>query len=240
MQSTQQIASRDEWLKARLELLRREKAHSRARDELTRARQALPWVKLEKSYTFDGPGGNVTLGELFEDKSQLIIQHFMFDTDWEQGCKSCSFMADHMDRSVVHIAHRDTAYAVVSRAPLAKLEAFKKRMGWTFKWVSSANSDFNTDFHVSFTEEELKSSEAYHNFREHTTFPEKEAAGVSAFAKDDAGTVYHTYSVYGRGLETFMGAYDLLDIVPKGRDEDELSHTMEWLRLKDAYEDQGD
>ena len=235
MQPTHQVASKDEWLEARLELLKREKAHSRGRDELTRARQALPWVKLEKDYTFDGPGGNVTLGELFEDKSQLIIQHFMFDTDWEQGCKSCSFMADHMDPSVVHLAQRDTAYAVVSRAPLATLEAFKKRMGWTFEWVSSGNSEFNTDFHVSFTEEELQNNEAYHNFRAHTTFPDKEASGVSAFAKDDAGSVYHTYSVYGRGLETFMGAYDLLDIVPKGRDEAELSYSMEWLRLKDEY-----
>ncbi len=235
MQPTQPVVSRGAWLTARLELLKKEKAHSRARDELTRARQALPWVKLEKDYTFDGPDGSVTLGQLFEDKGQLIVQHFMFDTDWDQACKSCSFMADHMDRSVVHIAQRDTAYAVISRAPLAKLEAFKKRMGWTFKWLSSGTSDFSRDFHVSFTEEELENSAAYYNFREHTSFPDTEAPGVSAFAKDGAGTVYHTYSVYGRGLENFMGAYHLLDIVPKGRDEDELSYTMEWLRLKDAY-----
>jgi len=231
-----QVVSRDEWLKARLDLLKKEKAHSRARDELTRARQALPWVKVEKVYTFEGLQGPVTLGELFDDKSQLIIQHFMFDSDWEQGCKSCSFMADHMDRSVVHIAHRDTAYAAVSRAPLAKLERFRKRMGWSFRWVSSGHSDFNRDFHVSFTKEELKNNKAYYNFRDHTTYPEREAAGVSAFAKDDAGTVYHTYSVYGRGLETFMGAYALLDLVPKGRDEDELAYSMEWLRLRDAYD----
>ena len=235
MQPTQPVVSRGTWLKARLELLKKEKAHSRARDELTRARQALPWVKLEKDYPFDGPDGGVTLGELFEDKDQLIVQHFMFDPDWDQGCKSCSFMADHMDRSVVHIANRDTAYAVISSAPIAKLEAFKKRMGWTFKWLSSGNSDFNRDFHVSFTEEELKNSEACYNFREDSSFPDKEAPGVSAFAKDDAGALYHTYSVYGRGLENFMGAYHLLDIVPKGRDEGELSYTMEWLRLKDAY-----
>ena len=202
---------------------------------MTRARQALPWVKLEKDYTFDGPGGDVTLSEFFANKGQLIVQHFMFDTDWENGCKSCSFMADHLDRSVIHIAHRDTAYAVVSRAPLAKLDSFKKRMGWTFAWVSSGHSDFNRDFHVSFTDAELKDSEAYHNFRKHSTFSDKEAPGVSVFAKDDAGIVYHTYSVYGRGLENFMGAYHLLDIVPKGRDEDELSYGMAWLRLKDAY-----
>jgi predicted dithiol-disulfide oxidoreductase (DUF899 family) len=237
MMQPKKVVSNDVWLKARLELLKKEKAHSRAREALTRERQALPWVKLEKTYTFDGPGGPVTLSELFEDKSQLIVQHFMFDHDWEQGCKSCSFMADHMDRSVVHIAQRDTAYAAVSKAAVAKLERFKKRMGWTFKWVSSGNSDFNKDFHVSFTEEELKNNEAYYNFREHTTFPEEEAPGVSAFAKDNASAVYHTYSVYGRGLETFMGAYDLLDIVPRGRDEDELSYSMEWLRLRDAYDD---
>jgi predicted dithiol-disulfide oxidoreductase (DUF899 family) len=230
-----QVVSKDAWLKARLELLKKEKAHSRARDELTRARQALPWLKVEKNYTFEAPDGQVTLGELFEGKCQLIVQHFMFDPAWEKGCKSCSFMADHMDRSVVHIAQRDTAYAAVSKAAVAKLERFKKRMGWTFNWVSSVNSGFNTDFHVSFTEEELKNSEAYYNFREHTTFPGKEAPGVSVFARDDAGVVYHTYSVYGRGLETFMGAYDLLDIVPKGRDEAGLSYGMEWLRLKDEY-----
>ena len=235
MQPTHPVVPRGTWLKARLELLKKEKAHSRARDELTRARQALPWVRLEKAYSFEGPDGSVTLGELFEDKDQLIVQHFMFDPDWDQGCKSCSFMADHMDRSVVHIAHRDTAYAVISSAPIAKLEAFKRRMGWTFKWLSSGNSDFNRDFHVSFTAKELKNSEAYYNFREDSSFPDKEAPGVSAFAKDDAGALYHTYSVYGRGLEIFMGAYHLLDIVPKGRDEGELSYTMEWLRLKDAY-----
>ncbi len=237
MRPTQPVVSREDWLKARLELLQREKAHSRARDELTRARQALPWVKLEKDYRFDGRDGKVGLGQLFRDKSQLIVQHFMFEPDWEQGCKSCSFMADHMERSVVHIAHRDVAYAVVSIAPLAKLESFKKRMGWTFEWLSSANSDFNRDFHVSFSEEELKNNKVYHNYRADSSFSGKEAPGVSAFAKDDAGTIYHTYSVYGRGLETFMGAYDLLDIVPKGRDEDELSYSMEWLRLKDSYDE---
>ena len=229
-------ASREEWLRARLELLKKEKAHSRERDELTRERQALPWVRLQKKYTFDGAAGPVTLDGLFEDKSQLIVQHFMFEPEWDQGCKSCSFMADHMDPSVVHIAHRDVAYAVVSKAPLDKLEAFKARMGWSFKWVSSGESDFNRDFHVSFTEEELAASEAYHNFRDHTTFAGKEAPGVSAFAKHD-GAVYHTYSVYGRGLEAFIGAYDLLDIVPKGRDEDGLSYSMAWLRLKDSYDD---
>lgn len=231
------VSSRDEWLKARLELLEKEKAHSRARDELTRERQALPWVIVEKAYEFDGPDGPATLACLFDNKSQLIIQHFMFDPEWEEGCKSCSFISDHMDRSVVHAAHRDTAFAAVSKAPIEKLETFKKRMQWTFKWVSSANSDFNRDFHVSFTDDEIKNRNAYYNFREGSAFPVKEAPGISAFAKDDAGTIYHTYSVYARGLEAYMGAYFLLDIVPKGRDEDELSYGMEWLRLKDRYDD---
>ena len=231
-----QVVPREVWLRARRELLEKEKAHSRARDELTRIRRALPWVRLEKTYTFDGTSGPITLTDLFGDKGQLIIQHFMFDPDWEKGCKSCSFMADHMDPSVVHIAHRDTAFAAVSRAPVNKLEQFKKRMGWQFRWVSSLESDFNKDFNVSFTKQELENRKVTYNFQELTTFPDSEAPGVSAFARDDDGTVYHTYSVYGRGLEPFMGAYDLLDIVPKGRDEEGLSYSMAWLRLKDEYD----
>lgn len=229
------VASRQEWLKARLELLEKEKAHSRARDELTRQRQALPWVKLDKLYTFDGPDGKVTLSDLFGDKSQLIVQHFMFDPDWDEGCKSCSFMADHMDPSVVHLAHRDTAFAAVSKAPLEKLAAYKKRMKWGFTWVSSCNSDFNRDFHVSFTDDELESNDCNYNFREGTSFAAREAPGISAFAKDELGTVYHTYSVYGRGLEKVLTAYDLLDMVPKGRDE--AGKSMYWLRRKDQYDD---
>lgn len=228
------IGTREEWLAARLALLEKEKAHSRARDELTRERQALPWVKIEKEYSFDSPEGRVTLAELFGDKSQLIVQHFMFDPEWDQGCKSCSFMADHMDRAVVHIAHRDTAYAAVSRAPLEKLVQFKKRMGWRFRWVSSGKSDFNQDFNVSFTDEELKEHRVNYNFRKGITFSGREAPGISAFAKDNGGAVYHTYSVYERGLEKVIGAYDLLDMVPKGRDE---KSPMDWLRLKDQYED---
>lgn len=231
------VVSKDEWLKARLELLDKEKAHSRARDEVTRARQTLPWVMVEKNYTFEGPNGKESLSDLFADMSQLIIQHFMFDTDWDAGCKACSFMADHIDRSVIHIAHRDTAFVAVSIAPWQKLDAYKKRMNWTFKWVSSANNDFNRDFNVSFTDEELANKKAYYNFRENAGFPVKEAPGISVFAKDDKGQVYHTYSAYARGLETFITAYDLLDIVPKGRDEDDLSYGMEWLRHKDRYGD---
>lgn len=230
------VGSREQWLEARMELLKKEKAHSRARDELTRRRQMLPWVKVEKTYTFEGPDGQVTLSDLFGDKSQLIVQHFMFDPEWDEGCKSCSFMADHMDPSVVHLAHRDTAFAAVSKAPLEKLVAYRKRMQWSFNWVSSYNSDFNRDFHVSFTDEELENKTCQYNYREDVSFPSREAPGISVFARDDSGNLYHTYSVYGRGLEKVMTAYDLLDMVPKGRDEG--GKSMDWLRRKDDYEEE--
>lgn len=228
------VVSTREWLNARIELLEKEKAHSRIRDELTRERQALPWVKVDKDYTFEGPDGQIHLRDLFGDNSQLIVQHFMFDPEWDAGCKSCSFMADHMDPSVVHLAHRDTAFVAVSKAPLEKLIAYKKRMQWGFNWVSSFNSDFNRDFHVSFTDEELNDNTAQYNYREGVSFPAREAHGISVFAKDDIGNVYHTYSVYGRGVENVMTAYDLLDMIPKGRDEG--GKKMYWLRRKDEYE----
>jgi len=227
------LVSKEEWLEARIELLKKEKAHSRARDELTQERQAMPWVQVIKQYKFDGTTGQVTLSDLFTGKSQLIVQHFMFDPDWDEGCKSCSFMADHMDPSIVHIAHRDTAFAAVSRAPLEKLVAYKKRMGWSFNWVSSYHCNFNRDFHVSFTEDEQNNATCNYNFRIGVTFPAKEAPGISVFAKDDLGNVYYTYSVYGRGLENVMTAYDLLDMVPKGRDE--AGQNMKWVRRKDSY-----
>jgi predicted dithiol-disulfide oxidoreductase (DUF899 family) len=233
------IVSKEEWLRARVELLEKEKAHSRARDELTRARQELPWVRVEKEYLFEGPNGTESLDDLFQGKSQLIVYHFMFDTDWDEGCKSCSFLADHYGSSVAHIAQRDVALVTVSKAPLARLDAFKKRMGWTFKWVSSEHSDFNRDFHVSFTDEEIADHRANYNFRDGSTFPMREAPGISVFARDEDGNIFHTYSAYARGLETFIGAYHLLDIVPKGRDESELSYGMEWVRHRDRYDDPG-
>jgi predicted dithiol-disulfide oxidoreductase (DUF899 family) len=220
-------------LNARIDLLKKEKAYSRARDELTRERQSLPWVIVEKVYVFDGPDGQVRLSDLFGGKSQLIVQHFMFDPDWDEGCKSCSFMADHMDPAVVHLAHRDTAFAAVSRAPLNKLLAYKHRMKWGFNWVSSLNCDFNRDFHVSFTDDERQDKTCRYNFRDGVSFPAREAPGISVFVMDDGGNLYHTYSVYGRGLECVMTTYDLLDMVPKGRDED--GKNMYWLRRKDAY-----
>ncbi len=231
---TGQIVSKDEWLKARLDLLAKEKQATQARDALTRQRMAMPWVEISKDYVFEGAAGQVSLKDLFEDKDQLIVYHFMFEPDWGAGCKSCSFIADHAGPSAVHIAQRDVSFAVVSIAPLEKLQAFRRRMGWRFNWVSSAGSDFNRDFYVSFTDAELD-GKGYYNYREQG-FPCREAPGVSVFAKGDDGGIYHTYSAYGRGLENLMGAYRLLDIVPKGRDESGFSHNMEWLRLKDAYD----
>lgn len=233
-------ASREKWLKARIELLRKEKEYSKVGDELSRQRQSLPWVKVEKDYVFEGPNGKTHLRNLFEGKSQLIVYHFMFEEDWDEGCKSCSFIADHYEPVIVHLANRDVSLATISKAPLAKLEEFKKRMNWNFNWLSSENSDFNRDFHVSFTDKELEKGTGYYNFEETELFGTKEASGISVFALDDEddGEIYHTYSAYARGLDSFLTTYHLLDIVPKGRDEKGLSYTMEWLRHKDRYGDE--
>ena len=232
------IVSREEWLKARLELLKKEKEHSKARDEITQARQNLPWVKVEKDYVFEGLNGKFHLRDLFDDKSQLIVYHFMFEKDWEEGCKSCSFLADHYEPAIVHLANRDVAMVTISKAPLEKLETFKKRMNWNFSWLSSENSYFNQDYHVSFTDEELKLGKGHYNFEKSKLFGTKEAPGISVFTKNKDGQIYHTYSAYARGLENFITAYHLLDIVPKGRDEGEFSYGMEWLRHKNRYGDE--
>lgn len=231
------VVTREEWLQARLELLNREKAHSRARDALTQSRQAMPWCEVDKSYRFQSRDGEEGLGDLFAGKSQLIIYHFMFEADWGEGCKSCSFIAEHYAPSVIHLAHRDVALVTVSIADWEKIEAFKARMGWTFKWVSSAGCSFNRDFGVSFTDTERSQHSATYNFTSGKTFPTNEAPGVSVFAKGEDGKVYHTYSAYSRGLENLMPAYNLLDLVPKGRDEDDLVYGMAWLRHADRYED---
>jgi len=228
------VASREEWIAARQELLRKEKEFTRLRDQLSAERRKLPWVKLEKNYDFDAPGGKVTLAELFAGRSQLVIYHFMFGPDWQEGCPSCSFVSDHIDGALPHLAARDVAVVMVSRAPLAKIEAFKKRMGWQFKWVSSYGSDFNADFHVSFTKDEMAQGKVNYNYTMQE-FPSAEAPGLSVFYKDADGDVFHTYSTYGRGLEPLIGTYTLLDLVPKGRDEDHLGFPMEWVRYHDRY-----
>jgi predicted dithiol-disulfide oxidoreductase (DUF899 family) len=230
------VVSPSEWLAARKALLQKEKEFTRQRDALSAARRALPWVKIAKSYVFEGPGGKETLADLFAGKSQLIVYHFMLGPDWSEGCKSCSFLADNYDGIGVHLAHRDVSFVTVSRAPLAKIEAYKKRMGWRFKWVSSFGSDFNADFQVSATPEELANGTAYYNYQK-TTFPSDERPGASVFARNPAGEVFHTYSTYSRGLDMLIGAYHFLDLVPKGRDEAGLDYSMAWIRHHDKYED---
>jgi predicted dithiol-disulfide oxidoreductase (DUF899 family) len=230
------VVSRDEWLAARKQHLIKEKEFTRLRDRLSAERRELPWVRVEKQYLFDGPDGKETLADLFEGRSQLIVYHFMFDPEWSEGCKSCSFLADQYNPSVVHLKQRDVSMVTVSRAPLEKLLSFRKRMGWTFKWASSFGNDFNRDFHVTFTAEELASNTANYNY-DFKPFPVTEAPGISVFFKDDEGNIFHTYSSYARGLDIFLSTYNLLDIVPKGRDEDGLRYTMEWIRHHDRYGD---
>jgi predicted dithiol-disulfide oxidoreductase (DUF899 family) len=227
------VVSRATWLAAREELLRQEKAFTRQRDELSRQRRALPWVRLDQDYVFDGPRGRVALGELFAGRSQLIVYHFMFGPGWEEGCKSCSYIGDHFDGLVPHLNAKDIAFAVVSRAPLAELTPFQARLGWKFNWVSSAASDFNRDFHVSFTPEEVAQGPVYYNY---TTqgFPIEEAPGLSVFAKNVDGEIFHTYSTYSRGLDLLIGAYNFIDLTPKGRNEDP-DATMSWVRYHDRY-----
>ncbi len=228
------VVSREEWIEARKQFLAREKEFTHLRDRLSRERRDLPWERVEKAYAFDGPAGRETLADLFDGRSQLVVYHFMFDPAWEAGCKSCSFWADNFERNVIHLAHRDVTMIAVSRAPLAKLEAFRKRLGWTFKWVSSQPSDFNFDYQVSFSPEELKQGEIFYNYA-----PRKssmtELPGISVFYKDKDGAIFHTYSTYARGLDMMNAAYHYLDLVPKGRDETG-PHAMAWVRLRDSYE----
>lgn len=230
------IVSLEQWLSARKELLEKEKELTRLRDQLSVERRQLPWVRVEKQYVFDGPAGKESLADLFNGRSQLIVYHFMFGPGWEEGCKSCSFVSDHFDGMTPHLNARDVSMVVVSRAPLKELQAFKKRMGWRFKWVSSHGSDFNYDYDVSFTEDERARGKVYYNYGLQE-FPSEEAPGISVFYKDEAGNIFHTYSSYERGLDMLMGTYNYLDLVPKGRDEDDLTFTMAWVRHHDRYGD---
>lgn len=230
------VVSNERWIEARKALLAKEKEFTRMRDAISKERRKLPWERVNKEYVFDGPGGKETLADLFDGRSQLLVYHFMYGPDWTEGCKSCSFLADHFNPAIPHLRQRDVTMVAVSRAPLEILEAFKKRMGWSFKWVSSLRNDFNRDYQVSFTEEELEKGDVYYNYARQG-FPSTEAPGVSVFYKDENGEVFHTYSSYQRGLDMFITAYHYLDLVPKGRDEGGLSYTMEWLRLHDEYDD---
>ena len=228
------VVSRDEWLAARTEHLRREKEFSKLRDQLSAERRALPWVRVDTTYTFDTPDGPRTLADLFDGRSQLIVYHFMFGPGWEEGCRSCSLLSDHIDGATVHLAQRDVTLVAVSRAPLDRIEPFRKRMGWRFPWVSSHGSDFNHDHHVSFTEEDRAAGEVDYNFGRQR-YMSDELPGLSVFIRDESGDVFHTYSAYARGLDLLVGAYNYLDLAPKGRDEDALDFTMAWVRHHDRY-----
>lgn len=234
--NTRQIVSHEEWVAARKELLRKEKEFTQLRDTLSQQIRDLPWERVEKTYVFDGPDGPESLTDLFAGKRQLVVYHFMFDPEWENGCKSCSLMADHFDPVLVHLQQRDVSLVAVSRAPLAKLTAFKQRMGWGFKWVSSHANEFNWDYHVSFTPAQVQRQEFYYNYQMGTDFPGSELPGLSVFYKDETATIFHTYSSFARGLDSFLGVYRFLDIVPKGRDEEAFGYGMEWVRHHDRYE----
>jgi len=231
---TNPVVSRDEWLEARRALLATEKEETKLRDKIRAERQKLPWVKVDKTYTFDTPTGKKTLADLFDGRSQLMVYHFMFGPDWEAGCPGCSFLSDHIDGTLAHLNNHDVTYVCVSRAPLAKIEAYRKRMGWKFPWVSSLGSDFNFDYHVSFTREELESGKVFYNFRE---MPGDEAndelPGMSAFIRDETGNVYHTYSDYARGGEEILTTLMILDRAPKGRNE---TSTLSFVKRHDEYE----
>jgi predicted dithiol-disulfide oxidoreductase (DUF899 family) len=228
------IVSREEWLQARKELLLKEKKLTHERENLASERRNLPWVKVDKEYTFDSPNGKVTLADLFGDKDQLFVYHFMFGPGWKEGCPSCSMIADTFDGIRVHLAAKDVSHVAISRAPLNEIEQFKKRMGWNFPWLSSFNSDFNFDYHVSFTEEELKSGKVQYDYKLQEAGSE-ELPGLSVFYKDASGNIYHTYSTYGRGVEPLLHPYNYLDLVPEGRDERDVPNKMEWVRHHDRY-----
>ena len=229
------IVSRQQWIEARRVHLAHEKELTQARERLSEERRALPWVKVDKAYLFDGAEGKKTLADLFNGKSQLVVQHFMFAPEWNEGCKSCSFWADGFERMIPHLAARDTTLAAVSRAPLSKLLPFKTRMGWTFDWVSSADSDFNYDYAVSFTPDDVKSGAKVYNFGT-SGFGIEDAPGISVFYRDEAGDIFHTYSCFARGLDMMNAAYHYLDLTPLGRHEDGLPYPMDWVRLRDQYQ----
>lgn len=227
------IVSRDQWLDERKKLLVEEKELTDARDRLSQRRRELPWVKVEQDYHFDGPTGPVPLSDLFDGHSQLIVYHFMFAPEWTQGCKSCSLLADQYEPTIIHLAHRDTSFVTVSRAPIDKIMAFRNRMGWKFNWVSSGRNDFNRDYGVYFTPEERKDGLSIYNYVQ-SSVPISDLPGLSVFVKNESGEIFHTYSSYARGLDIFINVYNFLDVTPKGRDEEEIG-IMSWVRHHDRY-----
>jgi predicted dithiol-disulfide oxidoreductase (DUF899 family) len=228
------VVTNKQWLKARTVLLSKEKEFTRLRDKLSRQRRELPWERVEKKYVFDGPGGKESLAELFENRSQLVVYHFMFNPVSDEGCKHCSFWADNFNGIVVHLNHRDATFVAISRAPLAKIEPFKKRMGWSFKWLSSSQNDFNYDYQASFTPEAIRSGTVFYNYaKQKMNMSDRE--GVTVFHKDASGAIFHTYSTYARGIDMLNTAYHYLDLLPKGRDEGDSPQS--WVRFHDRYQD---
>jgi predicted dithiol-disulfide oxidoreductase (DUF899 family) len=228
------IVPREEWLTARRALLAKEKELTRLRDQLSEERRALPWVRIDKEYVFEGPDGRLTLADLFAGRSQLAIKHFMFAPGWTNPCVGCSFEVDHIDGVVVHLEHHDVSYVAVSRAPYREIAPVRARMGWRFRWVSSYGSDFNYDFNASFTREQIESGRAVHNYREGAR-PMEEESGRSIFYQDETGAIFHTYSSFARGGEAMLSTYALLDMTPKGRDETINGNLTDWVRLHDRY-----
>lgn len=229
------VVSDEKWIAARKALLEKEKAFTRLRDELTEERRRLPWRRIDKRYDFQGPEGSQSLSDLFANKRQLLVYHFMFGPDWNEGCPSCSFWADNFNGTDIHLAHRDATLLAISNTSLNNIQAYKKRMGWSFKWVSSLGTEFNSDFNVTFGKDELAKGSVFYNYAV-TQFPVSEAPGFSVFYKNEDGEIFHTYSTYARGLDILNGAYNMLDMTPIGRDEQgEGKHNMYWLKRHDAY-----
>ncbi len=236
--TTHAVVSAEQWIEARRALLAEEKALTRERDRLARKRQELPWVQIKKEYVFQGNAGPVTLSDLFDGRSQLIVYHFMFGPDWNEGCPGCSLLCDHVDGARQHIEHNNVSFVAVSRGPLAKLDAYRRRMGWKFCWVSSVDSDFNFDYHVSFAKDR-REGDVFYNFTQCPDPKIDDLPGVSVFYKDDDGSIYHTYSTYARGGEVFLGVYDWLDVVPNGRNERNNGSLNDWMKRHDRYETDG-
>ncbi|MCY3733065.1 MAG: thioredoxin family protein [Chloroflexi bacterium] len=234
--TNREVVSHKEWVEARQALLQREKEFTRLRDELAAARRQLPWESVEREYIFDGPSGRESLADLFGAADQLIVYHFMFDPDWDEGCVACSFMADHFNPATIHVEQRNAAFVAISRAPLDKLQAYRERMGWSFKWLSSSESTFNFDYQVSFPAEAVDVGQREYNYASQNQFDGAEAPGLSVFTKIESGEIFHTYSTYARGLEDFLGTYRFLDVLPSGRDEDDLAWPMAWLQRHDQYD----
>jgi predicted dithiol-disulfide oxidoreductase (DUF899 family) len=235
-----EIVAEQDWLAARRKLLAREKELTELQEKVAAERRALPWVKVEKTYTFETPDGRKTLSDLFDGRSQLVVYHFMYGPQMKTGCVGCSFLADHIDGANQHLKHHDVTWIAVSRGPLETLLAYKKRMGWKFPWVSSEGSDFNYDFHVSFTKDELAKGKVFYNFEMTKNADMEDLHGTSVFFKDADGAIYHTYSAYARGDERSLGTYMWLDITPKGRDEGEGGNLTNWVKRHDEYEGKRD